>query len=105
MNKANDLYKNFDPALTSDVEGILSQLGLTAPEAVNLFFRQIVLTGGLPFELKVPRYDYEDFDEEEEAEVCKKLDEGMADIKAGRVKTFDEIKAMMNAEISKYEKG
>jgi addiction module RelB/DinJ family antitoxin len=38
--------------LKSDVEGIFTELGLSATEAINLFYRQVRLNKGLPFEVR-----------------------------------------------------
>jgi len=35
-------------------EQVLSELGLTMSEAVNIYLRQIALRGGIPFDLKLP---------------------------------------------------
>lgn len=35
-------------------EIILRELGLSSTEAVTLFYRQITLSNGLPFEVKIP---------------------------------------------------
>ena len=40
--------------LKSDVEEILSQLGMTTTQAITLFFEQIRLKRGIPFEMKIP---------------------------------------------------
>ena len=42
------------PDLKSEVERILDKLGLTTTEAINLFFAQVKLRKGLPFEVKIP---------------------------------------------------
>jgi DNA-damage-inducible protein J len=36
---------------------IFGTLGITMTDAINLFLRQSILHGGLPFELKIPRYN------------------------------------------------
>ena len=36
------------------VEIVLKKLGLTHSSAINLFYNQILLHDGLPFELKIP---------------------------------------------------
>ena len=36
------------------VEHILEPLGLSVSEAINLFMSQIILTKGIPFEIKLP---------------------------------------------------
>lgn len=100
MEKA---HIDVDPNLKAGVENILSELDLTASDAVNLFFKQIMSIGGLP-EMKVSRFDYEAFDGDGEEELYKKLMEGEADIKAGRVKTLEEVSASMMAVINKYKR-
>jgi DNA-damage-inducible protein J len=44
-----------EPNLKSEVTGILNQLGLSMADAVTVFFNQIKLNGGLPFEVRIPR--------------------------------------------------
>ena len=53
----------------SKAEAILSALGLTTSEAIRMFFRQIVYTGGLPFELKLPPETLEAMRDAEEGRV------------------------------------
>ena len=36
---------------------IFRQLGITMSDAINMFLRQSILHGGLPFELKLPGYN------------------------------------------------
>ena len=42
------------PELKSDVELILSQLGITTTQAITMFFEQIRMNRGIPFQLKIP---------------------------------------------------
>jgi len=42
------------PELKQEVEQIFSQLGITTTQAITMFFEQIRLTRGIPFELKIP---------------------------------------------------
>ena len=43
----------------SDVEGLYKKLGMTLPQAVNVFFSQSLLVGGLPFDVKLQKYNKE----------------------------------------------
>ena len=43
-----------EPELKQEAEAILKELGLNTSEAIKIFFRQIRLHQGIPFELKVP---------------------------------------------------
>lgn len=43
-----------EPGLKHSVEKLLGRLGLTASEAINVFYRQINLRKGLPFDVALP---------------------------------------------------
>jgi len=40
--------------LKLDVEAILKNLGLTATQAINMFYQQIRLHNGIPFAVRIP---------------------------------------------------
>ena len=42
------------PDLKNDVEQILSHLGITTTQAITMYFEQIKMNKGIPFELKIP---------------------------------------------------
>ena len=54
MSKTATIRTRIEPDLKSEVEEILSQLGLTASETVQLLYRQIKLQKGLPFDVRIP---------------------------------------------------
>jgi DNA-damage-inducible protein J len=54
MSKTATIRSRIEPGLKSEVEEILSELGLTASEAVHLLYRQIKLQRGLPFDVRIP---------------------------------------------------
>ena len=54
MNKTATIRTRIEPNLKSEVEGILSELGLSASETVQLLYRQIKLQRGLPFDVRIP---------------------------------------------------
>lgn len=54
MAKTAMIRARTSPDLKSEVEGILNKLGLTTTEAVNLFFSQVKLHKGIPFEIRIP---------------------------------------------------
>jgi DNA-damage-inducible protein J len=41
------------------IESLYSKFGITISDAVNIFFRKSLMEGGLPFEMKQPRYNAE----------------------------------------------
>jgi len=43
-----------NPVVKEKAENILHELGLTVSGAFELFYRQVILNNGLPFEVKLP---------------------------------------------------
>ena len=39
------------------IESLYSKFGITVSDAVNIFFHKSLMEGGLPFEMKQPRYN------------------------------------------------
>ena len=54
MAKTAVVRARIEPELKTDAEYILRELGLSPTEAVTLFYQQIKLMRGLPFEVKIP---------------------------------------------------
>jgi DNA-damage-inducible protein J len=43
-----------EPSLKEDAEAVLAKVGLSPTEAIRVFYRQVSLRGGLPFDFRVP---------------------------------------------------
>jgi len=54
MPKTAMIRARTEPALKEEAEHVFDELGLNQTEAINLFYRQVVLHHGLPFEVKIP---------------------------------------------------
>ena len=54
MAKETTVRARIDESLKQEAEEILRQLGLTTSQAINLYFSQIVLHRGMPFEVRLP---------------------------------------------------
>lgn len=54
MTKSSVITARIDPDLKHDTETILRQLGLTPSQAITLFYRQVTLLEGLPFQVSLP---------------------------------------------------
>jgi len=54
MAKTAMIRARIEPELKASVEGLFHRLGLTATEAIKLFYQQVRLQKGLPFEVKIP---------------------------------------------------
>lgn len=54
MSKQAFIRARIERDLKEKVNQILSSLGLNATEAITLFYKQIFLNQGIPFEIKIP---------------------------------------------------
>jgi DNA-damage-inducible protein J len=54
MEKAATITMRIEPALKAQVEDILRQNGLSPTQAIRIFYSQICMHHGLPFEVKIP---------------------------------------------------
>ena len=54
MSKTAMIRARIEPKLKNDVEYIFKKLGITTTEAISLFYNQIKLRRGIPFEINIP---------------------------------------------------
>lgn len=52
--KTSTIHLRIEPDRKADVEKLLYRLGMSTTDAINIFLNQIILTGGLPFPVKMP---------------------------------------------------
>jgi DNA-damage-inducible protein J len=52
--KTETVRARVEPALKNDVESILSTLGLSMSQAIELYLWQIKLKHGIPFDVRIP---------------------------------------------------
>lgn len=61
-----------DENLKKQATELFSQLGMDMSSAMNIFLRQCVMRGGLPFEVAIPQYKPEVLEAMEEAKKISK---------------------------------
>ena len=54
MAKTETIRARVESKLKADAEAVLDKLGLTASEAIRLFYKQVALRKGLPFDVTIP---------------------------------------------------
>ena len=84
--KTSNLYARIEPEVKEEAENILATLGIPASNAINMFYKQIILNRGIPFEVKIPPVRPASVAELSETELDAELEKGYADMKAGRTK-------------------
>ena len=89
--KSANLYARIEPDVKEQAERILSALGIPASSAINMFYKQIILQRGIPFEMKLPASHVPDMSQLTSAQLDAELETGYADITAGRVRPAREV--------------
>ena len=54
MSKSAMIRARLEPELKENAETVLRRLGLNATQAITMFYKQIELRGGLPFDVVMP---------------------------------------------------
>jgi DNA-damage-inducible protein J len=54
MAKTEAIRARVEPKLKADAERILDEIGLDASDAIRVFYKQVVLRKGLPFDVTIP---------------------------------------------------
>ena len=55
MEKTMTLNLRVNPTVKQQAEDVLKQLGIPMATAIDMYLRQITLTGGIPFSLSLPK--------------------------------------------------
>lgn len=58
--KSTTVRARLEPKLKKETELIFEELGINTTEAIRIFFKQVKLQRGLPFEMKIPNETTED---------------------------------------------
>ena len=79
MSKTATVRARIEPRLKKEAEHLLEDVGLSATEAITLFYRQVTLRKGLPFDVVIPnattRRAFESTDGGKDLVVCKDADD------------------------------
>ncbi|HEB29500.1 MAG TPA: type II toxin-antitoxin system RelB/DinJ family antitoxin [Spirochaetes bacterium] len=68
MSKTATVRARIEPDLKEEVENLFHELGLSTTDAINIFYKQVKLRHGFPFEVAIPNKLTE--------KALKKTDEG-----------------------------
>ena len=98
MAKTSNLYARIEPDVKEQAESILAALGISVSNAINIFYKQIILQRGLPFEVKLPATPVPDVQMLTTQQLHNELEKGQADIQAGRTLPAEQFFAELRDE-------
>lgn len=86
MEKSISLNLRINPTVKKSAEEVLSQLGMSMSTAIDIYLRQISLTGGIPFSVSLPKAPASINAETMTADQIRDLlEEGFEDMRNGNV--------------------
>lgn len=79
MGKTSTVHARIEPDLKDRAEQVFQDLGLTPSQAITLFYRQVELRQGLPFDIVIPtattKRTFDDTDAGRNLIVCRDVDD------------------------------
>ncbi len=88
-NGKNNKFKIYiEPKLKEDAENILSNLGISPSDAITMFYKEVILKNGLPFDAKLAR-SHQNINILSCQELDEELEKGYKDINDGKVVQID----------------
>lgn len=98
MANTSAVYARIDNDLKENAESILQKLGITPSCAIQMLYSQIVLTRGLPFDLRLPSEKPTAIGGMSREELDAELMKGIESSKSGRAYTVEEVDAILAKE-------
>jgi addiction module RelB/DinJ family antitoxin len=98
MANTTAVYARIDTGLKENAENILNQLGISPSSAIQMFYSQIVLTRGLPLDLRLPSAKPTAIGGMNRTEIDVELMKGIDSLKTGKTYTADEVDAELAKE-------
>ena len=83
--------------MKEQAEAILNALGISASNAITMFYKQIILKKGIPFDVRLPEQPL-DISLMTSEQLNAELEKGYADMKAGRTIPAAEVFADIRKE-------
>lgn len=91
MAKTANLYARIEPEVKEQAESILAALGIPASNAITMFYKQIILQRGIPFEMKLPTAKPIDMGALTKEQLDAELQKGYDDVMAGRTMPAEQV--------------
>lgn len=78
-----------EPSIKMEAESIMDQLGVSASTVINMLYKQIIMTRGIPFALSVPNVPLAR-DEMSDEDFGRMMSNGIRDAQDGRFQPVED---------------
>lgn len=100
--KTASVNVRIDQTIKNQAEAILEKIGLPRAVAIDAFYRQIILHGGIPFSLTIPSVKVPSYDELSPDEFNRMMDIGLNQAKSDDSfdlnEVFDELESGLSSK-------
>ena len=96
--KSSNVAARVEPEIKEKAEKILSTLGISVSNGINMFYRQVILWNGLPFRPSIPISEPKSISEITKEEFDAKMARGIAQAESGEGLSSDEFFANLRQE-------
>lgn len=97
--KSSNVTARVEPDVKAKAEDILSKLGISVSNGINMFYRQIILWNGLPFRPSIPMSTPKSLDEMTKEEFDAKMERAFLQAKNGEGVPADEFFSSLKKEV------
>ena len=98
VQKTANLYARIEPNIKEEAEQILSALGVSTSNAINMFYKQIIFHRGIPFSLTLPEKKPLNSSELSKEQLSAELEKGYADIQSGKTTPMEMVFAKLRQD-------
>ena len=86
MAKTSTIHVRIEPEIKEQVDNILTEIGISTTDAVNMFFRQVIRYQGIPLDLRIPN-----------AETIAAIEEVEEMIRTGSGKAYNSVEELFES--------
>ena len=97
--KSANVAARVEPDVKAKAEEILSKLGISASNGINMFYRQVILWNGLPFRPSIPVNNPKSLDEMTKDEFDAKMERALLQAKSGEGIPADDFFSSLKKEV------
>ena len=94
--KTATLYARIEPDVKEQAESILSELGIPASTAIDMFYKQVIIHRGLPFAVVLPPRRPLALEDMGRDDLSTALTTGYEDVLAGRTRPAEDVCANLD---------
>lgn len=101
MTNTTPVYVRIDSNLKESAEKILNKIGITPNAAISMFYSQIILQKGLPFDVRIPTDVSFNWDNLSKEEILAKIEEGIESVEKDGTYSSEEVYAMLSKRVNR----